>query len=120
MTAGQDLDRQPLPEEDLAEARAVERADDLARLLVARTLCPAATELPDTSAALTVDLALCQMWHTGVVVPERQPVIWLGDSLRALKSFSATVQDEVGYASFLAQRGDKHLAAKALTGLDPA
>lgn len=58
------------------------------------------------------------MWHTGVV-PELKPVVWLGDSLRAVKSFPATVQDEVGYAIFLAQRGDKHIAAKPLTGLGP-
>jgi phage-related protein len=56
------------------------------------------------------------MWHTGVVTSEIKPVIWLGDSLRILKSFPAIVQDEVGYALFLAQRGDKHLAAKPLSG----
>jgi len=59
------------------------------------------------------------MWHTGVVVPALKPVVWIGDSLRALKSFPATVQNEVGYALFLAQRGDKHVAAKPLTGLGP-
>ena len=36
VTPRQDLDRQPFPEEHLAEALAVERADNLARLLVAR------------------------------------------------------------------------------------
>ena len=36
------------------------------------------------------------------------------------KSFPATVQDEVGYAIFLAQRGDKHIAVKPLSGLGPA
>jgi predicted XRE-type DNA-binding protein len=56
------------------------------------------------------------MWHTGVVTSEIKPVIWLCDSLRTLKSFPAIVQDEVGYALFLAQRGDKHLAAKPLSG----
>jgi phage-related protein len=45
------------------------------------------------------------------------PVVWLGDSLRALKSFPAAVQDEVGYALFLAQRGVKHVSAKPLKGL---
>ena len=44
-------------------------------------------------------------------------MVWLGDSLRALKSFSSAVQDEVGYAVFLAQRGEKHLAAKPMKGL---
>ena len=52
-------------------------------------------------------------------MPALKPVVWIGDSLRALKSFPATVQNEVGYALFLAQRGDKHVAAKPLTGLGP-
>lgn len=38
-------------------------------------------------------------------------VIWLGDSLRELKAFPAAVQDEMGYAIYLAQRGDKHVSA---------
>ena len=46
-----------------------------------------------------------------------KPVIWLGDSLRALKTFPAAVQDEMGYAIYLAQRGDKHVSAKPLKGL---
>lgn len=52
-------------------------------------------------------------------MPELKPIVWLGDSLRALKSFPVTVQDEVGYAPFLAQRGDKHAATKSLQGLGP-
>jgi hypothetical protein len=36
VTPRQDLDRQPFPEEHLTEALAVERADNLPRLLVAR------------------------------------------------------------------------------------
>jgi phage-related protein len=46
-----------------------------------------------------------------------KPVVWVGDSLRVLKSFPAGVQDEVGFALFLAQRGDKHVSAKPLKGL---
>jgi phage-related protein len=46
-----------------------------------------------------------------------KPVIWLGDSLRELKAFPAVVQDEMGYAIYLAQRGDKHVSAKPLKGL---
>ena len=46
-----------------------------------------------------------------------KPVTWLGDTLRELTSFPASVQDEVGYALFLAQRGDTHVAAKPLKGL---
>ena len=44
-------------------------------------------------------------------------MIWLGDSLRELKTFPAAVQDEMGYAIYLAQRGDKHVSAKPLKGL---
>lgn len=58
------------------------------------------------------------MWHNRIVPPSLlKPVVWLGDSLRALKSFPSAVQDEVGYALFLAQRGEKHLAAKPMKGL---
>jgi phage-related protein len=46
-----------------------------------------------------------------------KPVVWLGDSLRALRTFPSAVQDEVGYALFLAQRGDKHVSAKPFKGL---
>jgi len=46
-----------------------------------------------------------------------KPVVWLGDSLRVLKSFPTTVQDEVGYALFLGQRGGKHVSANPLRGI---
>jgi phage-related protein len=46
-----------------------------------------------------------------------KPVVWVGDSLRVLKSFPSGVQDEVGYALFLAQCGEKHIAARPLKGL---
>lgn len=46
-----------------------------------------------------------------------KPVIWLGDSLRTLKTFPAGVQDEMGYAIYLAQCGQKHVSAKPLKGL---
>jgi phage-related protein len=49
--------------------------------------------------------------------PSLTPVIWLGDSLRVLRSFPAVVQDEMGYAIYLAQRGEKHVSAKPLKGL---
>jgi phage-related protein len=45
-----------------------------------------------------------------------KPVVWVGDSLRVLRTFPAPVQDEVGYALFLAQRGEKHESAKPLKG----
>ena len=34
-----------------------------------------------------------------------------------VRTFPATVQDEMGYAIYLAQRGDKHVSAKPLKGL---
>ena len=43
----------------------------------------------------------------------------MGDSLRVLKTFPAAVQDEVGYALYLAQRGKKHVSAKPLKGIGP-
>ena len=49
--------------------------------------------------------------------PLVKPVVWLGDSLRELRTFPAVVQDELGYAIYLAQRGDKHVSAKPLKGL---
>ena len=39
--------------------------------------------------------------------PPLKHVVWLGDSLRELRTFPAAVQDEMGYAIYLAQRGDK-------------
>ena len=45
-----------------------------------------------------------------------KPVIWMGDSLDVLREFPAPVQDEVGYALYLAQIGSKHVAAKPLRG----
>lgn len=50
-------------------------------------------------------------------VPSLKPIIWLGDSLRALRLFPSSVQDEVGYALYLAQCGEKHVEAKPLKGL---
>lgn len=46
-----------------------------------------------------------------------KPVIWLGDSLRELRMFPAGVQDEIGYAIYLAQCGQKHIGAKPMKGL---
>ena len=40
---------------------------------------------------------------TRMPAPPLKPVVWLGDSLRELKAFPAAVQDEMGYAIYLAQ-----------------
>jgi phage-related protein/predicted XRE-type DNA-binding protein len=44
-------------------------------------------------------------------------LIWLGDSLSVLRTFPAPVQDEVGYALYVAQWGQTHRHAKPLRGL---
>jgi len=49
--------------------------------------------------------------------PAPKPVIWMGDSLARLHAFPPTVQDEIGYAIYLAQIGGKHVSAKPLKGL---
>lgn len=49
--------------------------------------------------------------------PAVKPVVWLGDSLRQLKAFPAAVQDERGFALYLAQRGERHASSKPLKGL---
>lgn len=46
-----------------------------------------------------------------------RPVVWMGDSLARLRTFPLMVQDEIGYALYLAQIGGKHVSAKPLKGL---
>jgi phage-related protein len=45
-----------------------------------------------------------------------RPVIWVGRSLKNLREFPAPVQDHMGYALYVAQRGGKHRDAKVLSG----
>ena len=52
-------------------------------------------------------------------MPELKPVVWPGGFAPSSEVVSGDRQDEVGYAIFLAQRGDKHMTAKPLTGLGP-
>lgn len=44
-------------------------------------------------------------------------VIWVGSSRRDLGVFPGPVQDHIGYALYIAQRGGKHRDAKPLSGL---
>lgn len=46
-----------------------------------------------------------------------KPLIWIGDSLAKLQDFPGDVQDEIGYALFQAQIGEKHIKAKPLKGI---
>ena len=48
--------------------------------------------------------------------PEIKLVDWVGSSRDDLKEFPADVQDEMGYALYIAQIGDKHPKAKPLKG----
>lgn len=51
--------------------------------------------------------------------PAPKPVVWLGDTLVNLRTYPQEVQDEVGYALYLAQIGEKYFRAKPLKGLGP-
>jgi phage-related protein len=48
--------------------------------------------------------------------PPLKPVVWVGSSRRDLRALPDVVQDHVGYALYVAQRGGKHQDAKALKG----
>lgn len=47
---------------------------------------------------------------------EIKSVVWVGSSHEDLKKFPSDVQDEMGYALYIAQVGDKHPKAKPLKG----
>ncbi len=50
----------------------------------------------------------------------KKPVVWLGNSLDELRKFPDDVRDEMGYALYLAQMGDKHANSKPLKGFKGA
>jgi len=52
--------------------------------------------------------------------PPLKPVIWVGSSRGDLRAFPDPVQDHIGYALYVAQRGGKHRDAKTLTGFGGA
>lgn len=47
---------------------------------------------------------------------ETRPIVWVHSSHEDLKRFPSEVQDEMGYALYVAQIGDKHPKAKPLRG----
>ena len=47
---------------------------------------------------------------------QEKPLDWVGSSHKDLKKFPAEVQDEMGYALYVAQIGDKHPKAEPLKG----
>ena len=48
--------------------------------------------------------------------PRLKPVIWVGSSRKDLRAFPEPVQDHMGYALYVAQRGGKHHDTKTLSG----
>jgi phage-related protein len=52
--------------------------------------------------------------------PSLKSVTWVGTSLKDLREFPETVQDHMGYALYVAQRGGKHQDAKVLSGFGGA
>jgi|SRR5664279_3000732 len=52
--------------------------------------------------------------------PPLKPVIWSGSSRKDLRAFPEPVQDHMGYALYVAQRGGKHRDAKVLSGFGGA
>jgi phage-related protein len=49
-----------------------------------------------------------------------KPVEWIGSSLKDLRAFPEVVRETMGFALYLAQIGDKHVAAKPLKGFTGA
>src|SRR6266536_6707006 len=52
--------------------------------------------------------------------PSLKPLIWVGSSRNDLRQFPEPVQDHMGYALYVAQRGGKHRDSKALRGFGGA
>jgi phage-related protein len=49
-----------------------------------------------------------------------KPLIWVGSSRNDLREFADPVQNHMGYALYVAQRGGKHRDSKTLSGFDGA
>ena len=45
-----------------------------------------------------------------------KPLVWVGSSHKDLKAFPSEIQHEMGYALYVAQKGDKYPKAKLLKG----
>src|ERR1039458_7994837 len=52
--------------------------------------------------------------------PSLKLVVWIGSSHADLREFPSTVQDHMGYALYVAQRGGKHRDADTLSGFGGA
>ena len=51
--------------------------------------------------------------------PVPKPLVWIANSLEAVRGFPEEVKDEVGAALFHAQLGGKHVKAKLLRHIGP-
>jgi len=51
--------------------------------------------------------------------PQVKRVVWIGDSLETVRDFPSAVKDEIGFALYQAQTGNKHVNAKPVKGLGP-
>jgi phage-related protein len=49
-----------------------------------------------------------------------KPVVWIGTSRKDLRAFPEAVQDHMGYALYIAQRGGRHRDTKTLRGFGGA
>ena len=52
--------------------------------------------------------------------PFLKPAVWVGSSRKDLRAFPEPVQDHMGYALYVAQRGGKHRDTKTLSGFGGA
>jgi phage-related protein len=52
--------------------------------------------------------------------PSLKPVMWVGSSRKDLRALPEPVQDHMGYALYVAQRGGKHRDTKSLSGFGGA
>ncbi len=55
-------------------------------------------------------------YSAGVASPSAKPVVWMGNSLERLREFPEPVREELGYAVYKAQIGEKHPNAKPMKG----
>lgn len=51
---------------------------------------------------------------------DHRPLIWVGSSRRDLREFPELVQNQMGYALYVAQCGGRHRSAKSLKGFGGA
>ncbi len=57
-------------------------------------------------------------WRVPAKLPK--PLEWIGSTLKDLRAFPEEVRETIGFALYLAQIGDKHVAAKPLKGFTGA